>query len=93
MPKAASVAPGESRSASRELLIEYGCNFITMRIDMPTEAIIEERLSAVEAAIVEIRRRLPGPSPDWLERVIGSQAGEPAFEEVLALGRAHLAGN
>lgn len=49
---------------------------------------IEERLSAAEAAVAELRRRLPVPPSGWLERVIGSQAGEPAFQEVLALGRA-----
>jgi hypothetical protein len=57
---------------------------------MPAEAPIEQRLSAVEAAIAEIRRRLPPstPAPDWLEQVIGSFKDEPAFEEVLAYGRA-----
>ena len=28
------------------------------------------------------------PAPDWLERVIGSMKDEPAFDEVLAYGRA-----
>ena len=27
-------------------------------------------------------------SPDWLDRVIGSMKDEPAFDEVLAYGRA-----
>ncbi len=55
---------------------------------MPVHAMIEERLSAVEAAVAEIQRRLPPPpSPDWLNQVIGSQKDEPAFEDVLALGR------
>jgi hypothetical protein len=27
------------------------------------------------------------PAPDWLERVIGSVKDEPAFEDMLALGR------
>lgn len=56
---------------------------------MLTESIIEERLSAVEAAIRELRSRLPKPAPDWLQQVIGSQAEEPAFDEVLALGRTY----
>ncbi len=51
---------------------------------------IEERLSAVEAAVAEIRQRLSEPRPDagWLAQVIGSFKDEPAFEEVLAHGRA-----
>ena len=28
------------------------------------------------------------PAPDWLDRVIGSMKDEPAFDEVLAYGRA-----
>jgi len=56
---------------------------------MPTEAPIEQRLSAVEAAVDELRRRLPSSEHDWLRQVIGSQGDEPAFDEVLAYGRAH----
>ena len=56
---------------------------------MPTEALIEERLSAVEAAVAELRRRLPPSEPDWLRQVTGSLKDEPAFEEVLAYGRAY----
>jgi hypothetical protein len=52
---------------------------------MPMESVIEERLSAVEAAVAELQRRTP--MRDSLRGLIGSQAGEPAFEEVLALGR------
>jgi hypothetical protein len=29
----------------------------------------------------------PTPSPDWLQRLIGSFKDEPAFDEVLAYGR------
>ena len=54
-----------------------------------TEPTIEQRLAAAEAAIMEIRRRLPPASKlGWLEDLIGSQADEPAFDEVIALGRA-----
>ena len=56
---------------------------------MPTDLGIEQRLSAVETAIEELRRRLATSSPDWLQHVIGSQKDEPAFEEVLAYGRAY----
>ena len=55
---------------------------------MPSESPIEDRLSALEAAVRKLRQRvaLP-PEPNWLERLIGSQRGEPAFDEVIALGR------
>ena len=56
---------------------------------MSTETLIEERLTAVEAAVAELQRRLtpPQPAPNWLEQVIGSFKDQPAFEEVLAYGR------
>ncbi len=57
---------------------------------MPVNATIEERLAAVEAAVTELRDRglIQPPAPDWLEQVVGSFQDEPAFEEVLAYGRA-----
>jgi len=57
---------------------------------MSTSSIIEERLAAVEAAVTELQRRLANlpPAPNWLEQVTGSFKDEPAFEEVLAFGRA-----
>ena len=60
---------------------------------MPTETLIEQRISAVEAAVAEIQRRLPPPSsaPNWLDQVIGTFKDEPAFEEVIAYGRAFRA--
>jgi hypothetical protein len=44
----------------------------------------------VEAAVAELRehRMIQKPAPDWLEQVVGSFEDEPAFEEVLAYGRA-----
>jgi hypothetical protein len=57
---------------------------------MPVNATIEERLAAVEAAVAELRDHplIQPPVPDWLEQVVGSFQDEPAFEEVLAYGRA-----
>jgi hypothetical protein len=57
---------------------------------MPVNATIEDRLRAVETAVAEIRSHLliQPPAPDWLEQVIGSFKDEPAFDEVLAYGRA-----
>jgi hypothetical protein len=57
---------------------------------MSVNATIEDRLAAVEAAVTELQkhRLIQTPAPDWLEQVIGSFQDEPAFEEVLAYGRA-----
>ncbi len=57
---------------------------------MPGDATIEDRLTAVEAAVAEIRSQLliQPAAPDWLEQVIGSFEDEPAFDEVIAYGRA-----
>ncbi len=57
---------------------------------MAVHSTIEERLEAVEAAVVELRERLviQAPARDWLEQIIGSFQDEPAFDEVLAYGRA-----
>ena len=57
---------------------------------MAVNKTIEERLAAVEAAVAELQkhRLIQIPAPDWLEQVIGSFQDEPAFEEVLAYGRA-----
>jgi hypothetical protein len=50
---------------------------------------IETRLESLEREMAELRRRLngSGPAGNWLERVVGSQQGEPDFDEVLKLGR------
>ena len=60
---------------------------------MTTPAELEARLLAVETALHEIQCRLATlpPAPHWLDEVIGSCKDEPAFEEVMALGRAFRA--
>jgi hypothetical protein len=57
---------------------------------MSNIATIEDRLTALERAVAELRRNqlIQRPEPDWLEQIIGSFKDEPAFEEVLAYGRA-----
>jgi hypothetical protein len=57
---------------------------------MPADTTIEERLAAVEAAVAELREHLliQPPAPDWLEQIIGSFKDEPAFDELIAYGRA-----
>jgi len=57
---------------------------------MTTHAQLEARLTAVETALREIQRRLATlpPAPNWLDEIIGSFKDDPAFEEVIAFGRA-----
>jgi len=56
-------------------------------------ATIEGRLTNLEQEMADLKRRLqltsalPQPSANWLDAVIGSFENEPAFDEVLALGR------
>jgi hypothetical protein len=56
---------------------------------MPTDRLIEDRLAAVESAVVELQRRLEPvpPAASWLDQFIGMFEDEPAFDEVVALGR------
>ena len=48
---------------------------------MPTDVLIEQRLTAVEAAIADIQLRLTNtpPETDWVERFRGSFKDEPAL--------------
>jgi hypothetical protein len=57
---------------------------------MATETSLEQRLTAVEQAVSELQQRLAylPTATNWLARITGSFKDEPAFEEVLALGRA-----
>lgn len=53
-----------------------------------TQVQLEARLLAVETALGEMQRRLVALAPHWLDEIIGSFHEEPAFEEVIAFGRA-----
>ena len=56
---------------------------------MSTNISVEQRLAAVEAAVVDLQKQLAdSQSLNWLQQVTGSFKDEPAFEEVLAYGRA-----
>ena len=57
---------------------------------MTTQAQLEARLTAVETALREIQRRLATlpPAPQGLDEMIGACKDDPAFEEVMAFGRA-----
>ena len=59
---------------------------------MPADGTIEQRLTAVEAAVSDIQRRLERDTDtkvlDWVERFTGAFQDEPAFAEVVEYGRA-----
>jgi len=57
---------------------------------LSTQERLEQRLTAVETAVSELQRRLATlpPAPDWVEQMSGAFKDDPAFEEVIALGRA-----
>ena len=54
------------------------------------QATLEQRMTMLENAVRELQEamRVRRADPDWLDRVIGSMKDEPAFDEVLAHGRA-----
>ena len=56
---------------------------------MTVDTKIEQRLTAVEEAINDLRCRLDAlPTVgNWLEQISGAFKDEPAFEEVLEFGR------
>jgi hypothetical protein len=55
-----------------------------------SEATLERRMTVLEEAVRELQEAVKArtPAADWLDRVIGSMKDEPAFDEVLAHGRA-----
>jgi hypothetical protein len=56
---------------------------------MTTNTSLEDRLAAVEAAIAQLQKQVAAPqTKNWLQQITGSFKDEPAFEEVLAYGRA-----
>ncbi len=51
---------------------------------------LEKRVRALEEEVARLRRRLQGRDHDdrpWWEKVWGSFASDPAFEEAMRLGR------
>ena len=50
---------------------------------------LEERLAVVEATLAELQKQIAPSQPiNWLEQVTGTFKDEPAFDELLAYGRA-----
>jgi hypothetical protein len=57
---------------------------------LSTQDLLAQRLTALETALSQLERRLATlpPAPDWVEQMSGACKDDPAFEEVVALGRA-----
>lgn len=50
---------------------------------------LEERIKAMEVAIADLQQQVAAAQPvSWLHQITGSFKDEPAFDEVLAYGRA-----
>lgn len=54
------------------------------------DATLEQQVTVLEATVRELQDAMNArkPAVGWLDRVIGSMKDEPAFDEVLAHGRA-----
>jgi hypothetical protein len=50
---------------------------------------VEERLTALEKEMLELKQAQtpPGPKHNWLERIAGTFKDDPEFAEILRLGR------
>lgn len=55
-----------------------------------SESSIEQRLTAAETAVSELQHRIANvpSSPNWLEQVTDALKDGPAFEDVMAYGKA-----
>lgn len=50
---------------------------------------LEKRIAALEAAISKLQKQVVASQPtNWLQQMTGSFKNAPAFEEILAYGRA-----
>lgn len=57
---------------------------------MATDTLLEQRVSVLEQAVHDLQQQIrhPSPSADWLKQMIGAFKDEPAFDKVIAYGRA-----
>lgn len=57
---------------------------------MLTEAILEQRLAALERTVADLQQRVTTPSSgNWLEKITGSISDESAFLEALEYGKVY----
>ena len=55
---------------------------------MSTLAELERRIAALEADVLELReKKKVGLDSNWLERIAGIGENNPAFDEIVRLGR------
>jgi hypothetical protein len=56
---------------------------------MSTPTTLEERVALLEAEVARLKQLVSQapPAKNWIERISGSMKDQPAFEEVIRLGR------
>lgn len=55
---------------------------------MPEQLSVEERLSAVEQQLADLKRRITtNDGRSWIERIAGTFKDDPDFDEIVRLGR------
>ena len=56
---------------------------------MPEQLTIDERLTAVEKELADLKKRVAHQEKDgsWIERIAGTFKDEPEFDEIVRLGR------
>lgn len=73
----------------RSHLLFFNQTLLTENTSMAPNTSLEDRLAAVEAAIAELQKQVAvSPPANWLQQITGSFKDEPAFDEILAYGRA-----
>ena len=48
---------------------------------------LEDRVTALEAEVARLKKKLDKDSRPWTEKIAGAFANDPAFEEAMRLGR------
>lgn len=56
---------------------------------MPEQLTIDERLTAVEKELAELKERVANQEKNgsWIERIAGTFKDDPEFDEIVRLGR------
>jgi hypothetical protein len=50
---------------------------------------LEQRLAALEAEVAELKKQIrpPEPAKHWVDKIYGTFANDPLYEEAMRLGR------
>jgi hypothetical protein len=51
------------------------------------EKTLKERVAALEAEVARLKEKIEGPEIPWTEKIAGTFANDPDFEEAMRLGR------